>query len=148
MLDTAPEARFDYITKKVKKYFDVSYVLVTIIDKERQWFKSCQGIELSETSRDISFCGHAINYNNIFYVPNALADERFFDNPLVLNEPYVRFYAGVPLIIFGEYAIGTLCLIDDQPRVLSDADLDMLQEFANMVIFEIEQREVERAKHP
>lgn len=121
---------------------------MTIIDKERQWFKSCQGIELSETSRDISFCGHAINYNNIFYVPNALADERFFDNPLVLNEPYVRFYAGVPLIIFGEYAIGTLCLIDDQPRVLSDADLDMLQEFANMVIFEIEQREVERAKHP
>ncbi|MEP7703092.1 GAF domain-containing protein [Paraglaciecola sp. 25GB23A] len=142
MLDTPPEERFDYITAKAKKYFDVSYVLISIIDKERQWFKSNQGIDLSETPRDISFCGHAINYSKPLYVPNALEDERFYDNPLVIDEPFIRFYAGAPLIINGEFAIGTLCIIDDVPRLLTDADLQMLQEFANMVVTEIQSAKV------
>tara|TARA_R110002167_G_scaffold88523_18_gene238823 strand:- start:4563 stop:4790 length:228 start_codon:yes stop_codon:yes gene_type:complete len=75
-------------------------------------------------------------------VPNALEDERFYDNPLVIDEPFIRFYAGAPLIINGEFAIGTLCIIDDIPRILTDADLQMLQEFANMVVTEIQSEKV------
>lgn len=75
-------------------------------------------------------------------MPNALEDERFYDNPLVIDEPYIRFYAGAPLIINGEFAIGTLCIIDDIPRILTDADLQMLQEFANMVVTEIQSEKV------
>lgn len=108
------------------------------MDKDRQWFKSNQGLDANETPRDISFCGHAINYDTILYVPNALEDNRFFDNPLVVNSPFIRFYAGVPLIIAGGNAIGTLCIIDNIPRMLTADDLSMLQEFANMVIAEIE----------
>jgi GAF domain-containing protein len=145
LLDTPPEERFDFITAKVKKYFGVKYALLSLIDKNRQWFKSKQGIETIETHRDVSFCGHAINYSGVFYVANALEDERFFDNPLVIGEPYIRFYAGIPLIISDEYAIGTLCLIDDKPRILTDADLTMLQEFANMIVVEIERGQVNLA---
>ena len=138
ILDTLPEERFDYITAKVKKYFDVSYVLISIIDAKRQWFKSNQGLGLPETTRDISFCGHAINYQDVFYVFDALHDERFFDNPLVVGEPKIRFYAGLAVRIDG-YAIGTLCLIDKQPRMLTDNDFVMLREFVALIELEIKQ---------
>jgi GAF domain-containing protein len=97
---------------------------------------------VSETPRDISFCGHAINYSKPLYVPNTLEDERFFDNPLVIDKPFIRFYAGAPLIINGEFTVGTLCIIDDVPRILTDADLQMLQEFATMVVTEIQSTKV------
>lgn len=93
---------------------------------------------MQETPRNVSFCGHAINYQDVMCVSNALEDQRFFENPLVVGEPFIRFYAGAPLIIDGGYAIGTLCLIDDKPRVLTEADLVMLQELAKMVVAEVE----------
>jgi len=99
ILDSSHEERFDRITRMAKRMFNVSISLVSIIDEDRQWFKSTQGLELSETPRDISFCAHAINQDNLFIVPDASKDKRFFDNPLVTGGLKIRFYAGCPLKI-------------------------------------------------
>lgn len=99
ILDTLPEERFDRLTRLAKRLFGVPIALVSLVDEDRQWFKSCQGLHASETSRDISFCGHAILGDDIFLIPNAAADERFHDNPLVTDEPHIRFYAGCPLTV-------------------------------------------------
>jgi GAF domain-containing protein len=133
ILDTAPEERFDYITAKVKTYFGVSIALISIVDEDRQWFKSKQGLEAQQTPRDISFCGHAINQPDVFYIPDTFLDDRFMDNPLVTSEPYIRFYAGSPIRSSDGYSIGTLCIIDQIPRQLIDSDLLVLREFADMV---------------
>jgi GAF domain-containing protein len=139
LLDTPTEQRFDYITEKAKQYFDVAYALITLVDLDRQWFKSSQGLATAETSRDISFCGHAINYSDVFYVPDALQDERFFDNPLVTGETGIRFYAGLAIHTKDGYAIGTLCIIDEKPRIMSDSDFTMLRELVVLVENEIQQ---------
>lgn len=133
ILDTEPEQRFDVITLKVKQYFDVSFALISIVDAERQWFKSNQGVEAKETHREISFCGHAINYDQVFYVENALEDERFYDNPLVTGYPHIRFYAGAPIKSPEGHAIGTLCIIDQSPRSLTENDITVLMSFAGLV---------------
>lgn len=93
ILDTAPEERFDRLTRLAKRMFGVPIALVSLVDENRQWFKSCVGLEASETPRDVSFCGHAILCNEIFIIADATLDERFADNPLVLNEPKIRFYS-------------------------------------------------------
>lgn len=139
-MDTPAEQRFDSITEKVKTYFNVPVVLISLVDRDRQWFKSTQGIDVKQTPRDISFCAHAINYEEILYVPDAQADERFFDNPLVTGDLQLRFYAGIPLHEEDGYVIGTLCLIDTQPRVLVDNDFAMLYEFAHMVEAELKRQ--------
>jgi GAF domain-containing protein len=133
LLDTPPEERFDLITEKAMSYFSVTNVLVSLIDKNRQWFKSKQGTSTCETARDISFCGHAINYDDVFVVNDTHKDERFCDNPLVTEEPHIRFYAGCPIKTRDGYAVGTLCLIDSQPKLLTDSDISMLRKFALMV---------------
>ena len=94
VLDTAAEERFDRLTRMAKRLFRVPIALVSLVDENRQWFKSCMGLATNETSRDISFCGHAILGDDIFIIPDTLADARFADNPLVVGEPYIRFYAG------------------------------------------------------
>lgn len=99
ILDTSHEERFDRVTRMAKRMFNVSISLVSLIDEDRQWFKSKQGLEATETPRDISFCGHAINQEGLFIIPDAVKDERFFDNPLVTAAPYIRFYAGYTLKI-------------------------------------------------
>jgi GAF domain-containing protein len=137
LLDTAPEKRFDYITEKVKRYFNVSIALITLIDEDRQWFKSRQGTEVLQTHRDISFCGHAINHQDIFIVPDTFLDERFIDNPLVTDEPHIRFYAGAPIRSSDGFNIGTLCIIDGVPRTFVANDLVVLRELADMVEGEI-----------
>ena len=137
MLDTPPETRFDDITQEAMSYFQVPIALVSLVDSTRQWFKSCQGLGASETDRNISFCGHAINHDDILYVPNALEDLRFSTNPLVLGEPFIRFYAGAPLIIRANVRVGTLCIIDSQPREFSDEELAVLRELANVVQYEL-----------
>jgi len=96
ILDTPPEERFDRITRLAKKLFEVPIALITLVDAERQWFKSCQGLRVRETPRDISFCGHAILSQEGLVVPDTLLDERFADNPMVLGEAGIRFYAGRP----------------------------------------------------
>ncbi|MGB5520076.1 MAG: sensor domain-containing diguanylate cyclase [Gammaproteobacteria bacterium] len=138
VLDTAAEERFDRITRMSKRLFGVPIALVSLVDENRQWFKSCVGLGVSETPRDISFCGHAILGDDIFVIADATEDERFADNPLVLDEPHIRFYAGCPLSSRNGSKLGTLCLIDKQPRSLSTEDLDTLKDLAAMVEHELE----------
>ncbi|MBE9110973.1 GAF domain-containing protein [Nodosilinea sp. LEGE 07298] len=126
ILDTKPEERFDRITRIAKRLFGVPITLMSLIDAERQWFKSHQGLDLGETSRDISFCGHAILGNSPFVVPDALLDERFRDNPLVTDGPRIRFYAGAPLTVNNGSNLGTLCVIDQVPRTFTDEDQQLL----------------------
>lgn len=133
VLDTLPEERFDRVTRMAKNLFHVPIALVSLIDKDRQWFKSCDGLPVTETGRDISFCGHAILGDNTFYIPNALEDQRFFDNPLVTGDPNIRFYAGHPLKAANGEKIGTLCIIDSEPKELNEEELNCLAELANTV---------------
>ncbi|OOZ71466.1 hypothetical protein BOW49_12655 [Solemya velum gill symbiont] len=148
ILDTPNEARFDRITYKAQQHFQVSIALISLVDDERQWFKSNQGLDATETPRDMSFCGHAILSENILYVPNALEDSRFADNPLVTGYPNIRFYAGAPLHAPDGSRIGILCIIDDKPRELSTEELAMLRQFADAVEVELKQDISEAAITP
>jgi len=137
ILDTASEERFDRLTRMAKRMFNVPIALVSLVDENRQWFKSCFGVDVSETPRDISFCGHTILGDDIFLIPNALEDERFADNPLVTDTPNIRFYAGAPLKLSNSRKMGTLCIIDDKPRSFDEEDLTLLKDLAVMVENEI-----------
>ncbi len=137
ILDTSHEERFDRVTRMAKRMFGVSISLVSLVDADRQWFKSKQGLDASETPREISFCGHAINEEGLFIIPNAVEDERFQDNPLVTNEPNIRFYAGYPLKLRQGVNIGTLCLIDPKPRELDEEDKQLLNDLGAMIEQEI-----------
>lgn len=116
LLDTAPEPQFDSLVRLGQKLFDVEICLISLVDSNRQWFKACVGLGASETSRDISFCGHAIIGDDPFVIYDAQEDERFRDNPLVTGPPHIRFYAGIPLRIPVGYKLGTLCIISSKPR--------------------------------
>lgn len=133
VLDTAPEERFDRLTRLARRLFNVPIALVSLVDENRQWFKSAQGLTARETPRDISFCGHAILGHEVFVIPNALDDPRFADNPLVTAAPHIRFYAGCPLRDGAGHQLGTLCLIDRVPRTFEDEDVLALQDLAIMV---------------
>lgn len=133
ILDTKPEERFDRITRMAKRLFNMPIVLVSLVDSERQWFKSSMGLDAQETHRDISFCGHTILDDDIFVIENALEDERFADNPLVTGDPNIRFYAGCPIRSIAGLKLGTLCLIDKAPRRLSPEEKDVLRDLADMV---------------
>ena len=137
VLDTVAEERFDRITRLAKRLFGVSICLVSLVDEDRQWFKSVQGIEAEQTGRDISFCGHAIMHHDVFVVEDTFKDERFVDNPLVTESPHIRFYAGYPLTMPNKVCIGTLCLIDDKPREFSQDDCHALEDLGHLVEDEI-----------
>jgi len=137
ILDTSPEERFDRLTRLAKRLFGVPIALISLVDANRQWFKSCDGLNASETPRDISFCGHAILGDDILVISDALLDERFHDNPLVTGDPKIRFYAGCPLTVANGSKLGTLCLIDQEPRKLGDEDRTLLRDLARMAEQEI-----------
>ena len=137
ILDTAPESRFDRLTRLAQQLFQVEIALVSLVDEDRQWFKSRQGLEASETPRSISFCGHAIEQDRVFVIEDALSDDRFVDNPLVTDGPRIRFYAGCPLKGPGGQLLGTLCVIDSQPRQFDDQDRDALRVLAELVEAEL-----------
>jgi len=132
ILDTAPEERFDRLVRITRALFNVPIVLISLVDSNRQWFKACLGLDADSTARDISFCGHAIHFDDILHIPDALRDIRFFDNPLVTGAPHIRFYAGAPLRVNGQ-RIGTLCLIDRTPRMLNDGEFASLRDLADAV---------------
>ncbi|NOU50071.1 GAF domain-containing protein [Pseudoalteromonas sp. JBTF-M23] len=136
LLDTEPDPKLDRLTEFVAHVFCVPVALISLVDSERQWFKSKVGLDACETSRDISFCGHAILDPGVFVVANTLKDGRFKDNPLVTGPPYIRFYAGAPLILENGSAIGTLCLIDIEPRTFDEDDIKVLREVADKVVNE------------
>ena len=144
LLDTEADPRFDRLTQLVKQCLNTDIVLISLVDSERQWFKSRQGLDACETGRDISFCGHAILASDIFEVPDALQDPRFVDNPLVTGAPFIRFYAGAPLHFNGQ-RIGTLCIIEPQPRQLTATERQILRSFADAVEQEISDRLQEQA---
>lgn len=133
ILDTPPEERFDRLTRIAGRIFGVPIALVSLVDENRQWFKSCVGLSASETPRDISFCGHAILGNDVFVIPDARADPRFSGNPLVVGEPHIRFYGGCPLRATNGENMGTLCIIDSKPRHFDSADTQLLKDLASIV---------------
>jgi diguanylate cyclase (GGDEF)-like protein len=133
VLDTLPEERFDRITRLAARLFEVPIALVSLVDRDRQWFKSRQGLDAPETGRDVSFCGHAILRAAPLIVPDSLADPRFAGNPLVTGGPGVRFYAGHPVHAPDGSRVGTLCLIDRRPREFSAEDAAALADLAQMV---------------
>ncbi len=130
ILDTPPEERFDRLTRLVATFLNVPIALISLVDSERQWFKSRVGLASEETSRDVSFCAHAIHFDDLFVVKNAQQDKRFADNPLVRQEPRIRFYAGQPLHAPDGSRVGTLCAIDSKPRELKPHEYQALRDLA------------------
>lgn len=139
--ETAEEDVFDAIVRLARVHFDVPIVLMSLVDKDRQWFKAKSGISLNETCRNLSFCTHAIMQRDVMIVPDAREDIRFKDNELVTGEPHIRFYAGAPLIMPAGIILGTLCVIDMKPRddfsAIQSADL---ADFATVISHIIELR--------
>jgi diguanylate cyclase (GGDEF)-like protein len=133
ILDTMPEDRFDRITRLACRAFGVPIALVSLVDRERQWFKSKQGLDICETSRQVSFCAHSVVHEGSLVIPDALLDPRFADNPLVRGDPKIRFYAGQPVHGVDGSRVGTLCLIDRRPRSLVEEDLILLTDLAGMI---------------
>ena len=133
LLDTPPEERFDRLTRLAAALFDVPIVLVSLVDHDRQWFKSHYGVEEDEVPRELSFCAHTILRNEVMLVPDALLDPRFAENPLVTSGPRMRFYAGCPLVVPDGSCVGTLCLIDTRPHHLAEASIGRLQDLGSLV---------------
>lgn len=133
VLDTPPEERFDRIVRFAAEELDAPIALISLIDENRQWFKSRFGLDAEETARDISFCGHAIAQPELFIVGDAAQDERFADNPLVTGPPYIRFYAGVPVRAPSGARVGTLCVIDTRPRELGKVELAVMRALSQLV---------------
>ena len=135
ILDTEPEKGFDDLTRAAALAMDTKIALVSLVDQDRQWFKSACGLDAKETARDISFCTHAIEESEPFFVLNAARDERFRDNPLVLGEPFVRFYAGAQLTLPTGETVGTLCVIDDEPRFrITEREIELMKAFGDLVV--------------
>lgn len=138
ILNTKPEERFDYITKITAKKLKVPIVTISILDHDREWYKSSQGLQLKESPRSTSFCGHIVSNNYIFVIEDTLLDDRFVDNPQVINSPFIRFYAGVALSNKKNgLIVGTLCIKDTKPRKLTQQDIMDLKELAFLAEDEI-----------
>ncbi len=153
LLDTPAEERFDRLVELACGIFDVPIAFVALVDSDRQWFKAKCGLTVDETGRDVSFCGHAILGDGPMVVPDATQDERFADNPLVVDEPRLRFYAGHPITGPNGYKVGTFCVADHKPRALGDAELERFTKLAAVAEHELHmadlievQRELLRTK--
>lgn len=137
VLDTPREERFDALTRKAQEVFNVPMALVTLVDEDRQWIKSAQGLDVTETSREDSFCAHAIHGPEVLVVPDAALDPRFAENPFVLGNPHVRFYAGYPISGPGGHKLGALCILDSKPRDFCSKDEDTLRSLGHLVEAEL-----------
>ena len=140
ILDTEPERAFDALVLLASFICKTPIALISLVDEDRQWFKSKIGISLSETSREIAFCATAIQQPDVFVVPDTLNDERFRNNPLVLSEPKFRFYAGAPLIDEDGHALGTICVLDRVPREFATDQQAALQALSRLVLAQLELR--------
>lgn len=140
ILDTPPEDAFDRATRLASRIMDTPIALVSLVDRDRQWFKSRLGLDVPETPRDVAFCAHAIMTTDPLVVSDALKDDRFADNPLVAEQPKIRFYAGAPLTTRDGFNIGTLCAIDMEPHTPTESQVEALQDLAQMVVDELDLR--------
>jgi len=138
LLDTPAEARFDRITRLASRFFAIPIALIALVDSDRQWFKSSVGMEIRETSRESAFAAHAVFDRTTMVINDALADDRFAENPLVVGEPRARFYAGAPLILQDGSCIGVLSLFDTRPRWFAATDVALLEDLRDLVIGEME----------
>jgi diguanylate cyclase (GGDEF)-like protein len=139
-LDTPPEEAFENVVSLARSIFDVPICAISLIDADRQWFKAYRGLAMCETSRDVSFCSHAIKRPEPLVITDANADARFAQNPLVTGAPFIRSYAGVPLQTPDGYRVGALCAIDTKPRVFTSADVAVLEKLATTVVEQLELR--------
>jgi len=140
ILDTPPEERFDRITRLAASSFKVPMALVSLVDRERQWFKSAHGLDVAETSRETSFCSHAVSSREVLVVPDTFHDPRFADNPLVTQGPRIRFYAGCPIFV-GADCVGTVCVLDQRPRQIDAEAVSQLRYFAALIELELCKRQ-------
>ncbi|MEN9388697.1 MAG: hypothetical protein RLZZ255_1673, partial [Cyanobacteriota bacterium] len=138
VLDSPDEPAFDDIGALVRDIAGTPIGIISLVDENRQWFKSCIGLDAKETPRNISFCGHTILQRTPLIINDALDDPRFCDNPLVIQEPHIRFYAGFPLISSNGLALGSLCAVDQQPRQLHDAQIEALERLARLAVRQME----------
>lgn len=145
LMDSSPELEYDNLVQMAARIFDAPIVLVSLVHRDRQFFKARVGLEIAETCRAVSFCTHAIMGTDVFFVADATQDERFKTNTLVSGYPNIRSYAGAPLFTASGHALGTLCVVDDKPRSLFSArDRRVLQDLAKMVVERMELRRIER----
>ena len=145
LLDTKPEERFDRITRLATKIFRVPISTLTLVDDKREWFKSCVGLPAREGERAISFCGHALLAEKVFVVQDTKKDKRFFDNPMVVKKPFIRFYAGVPIVSADGSRIGVFCIKDKKPRKFSKSDEEILKNLSAWAELEINSRNLSLA---
>ena len=146
-LETLRGQAFDDLTRLAAFICRTPIALVTLVDSTRQWFLSQYGINASDTSREVSFCVHALVSPDMLVVPDACADARFAANPLVTGDPFVRFYAGIPLVTPDGHVLGTLCVVDHVPRVLSPAERDALEALSRMAVAQMERHRLKRELH-
>ncbi len=142
VLDTVAEQAFDEIVKVASYIFKTPIALISLVDEDRQWFKSKVGLAASETSRDLAFCAYTMQQRNVLAVEDATKDSRFADNALVIGDPSIRFYAGSPLVTPDGFGLGSLCVIDRAPRKIDDSQKEILQSLAKMVMTTLELRRV------
>src|SRR5215831_10922609 len=141
ILDTEPEQTFDDLVTLASYICKTPIAMLSLVDDRRQWFKARIGVQSQETAKELSFCAHAIQQEDLFIVPDTLKDPRFKENPLVLGEPHIRFYTGAPLVNEEGFALGTLCVIDRQPRELDSEQKEALWALSRLVLGQMELRQ-------
>lgn len=144
ILDTESEKVFDDLTQLAANICQTPISLISLVDDHRQWFKSAHGLDVSQTDREDAFCAHAIKVEKVFVVENAMDDARFSENPLVTGDPNIRFYAGAPLVMPNGFSLGTLCVIDKQPRKMTEEQFEALEVLRNAVVAQFELRRAVR----
>ena len=140
ILDTAPEESFDDLATLARYICGTPIAAISLVDTDRQWFKASIGIDQPETPRDLAFCAHAVMGTDLFEIPDATADTRFASNPLVTTDPGIRFYAGSPLVTHDGLSLGTVCVIDRQPKTLTDEQREALRALSRQVVAQLELR--------
>jgi GAF domain-containing protein len=140
ILDSEPEQSFDDLVTLAAHICQTPMAMLSLVDDHRQWFKSKYGVQVRETPRDSSICAHAIKQGDLFIIPDTLKDDRFRENPLVTGEPHIRFYAGTPLVNEDGYALGTLCVVDREPRELDAAQKEAISALGRLALRQMELR--------